>query len=200
MARRRPGDKPLSEPKMESLLGLNELTNMNWIFHSEPVICSCAVITVPADVLALSSAKTSAGTLMTRFRSHMYMRQALKLLILVQLSYISNYRDLMEVILNTLRPGQNGRHFADDTFNRIFMNENVRISIKFSLKFVQGPIPNIPALVQIMAWRHPGDKPLSEPVMVSLLTHIYVTRPQWVNDVDLVCLSTLEVAEHRKNE
>ena len=32
-----------------------------------------------------------------------------------------------------------------------------------------------------MAWRRPGDKPLSEPVMVSLLTHICVTRPQWVN-------------------
>ena len=32
-----------------------------------------------------------------------------------------------------------------------------------------------------MAWRRSGDKPLSEPVMVSLLTHICVTRPQWVN-------------------
>ena len=65
---------------------------------------------------------------------------------------------------NTLRPRQNGRHFADDTFNRIFVNENVRIAIKFLLKFVpKGPINNIPALVQIMAWRRPGDKPLSEP-------------------------------------
>ena len=83
---------------------------------------------------------------------------------------------------NTLRPTQNGRHFADDTFNRIVVNENVTISIKFSLKFVpKGQINNISALVQIMAWRRPGDKPLSEPVMVSLLTHICVTRPQWVN-------------------
>ena len=84
--------------------------------------------------------------------------------------------------INTLWPRQNGRHFADDTFNRIFVNANARISIKFSLKFVpKGPINNIPALVQIMAWHRPGDKPLSEPVMVSLLTHICVTRPQWVN-------------------
>ena len=84
---------------------------------------------------------------------------------------------------NTLRPRQNGRHFADDTFNRIFVNENARISIKFSLKFVpKGPINNIPALVPIMAWRRPGDKPLSEPMMVRLLTHICVTRPQWVNN------------------
>ena len=33
----------------------------------------------------------------------------------------------------------------------------------------------------MMAWRRPGDKPLSEPMMVSLLTHICVTQPQWVN-------------------
>ena len=45
----------------------------------------------------------------------------------------------------------------------------------------KGPINNIPALVQIMAWCRPGDKPLSEQMMVSLLMHICVTRPQWVN-------------------
>ena len=83
---------------------------------------------------------------------------------------------------NTLRPRQNGRHFTDDTFKPIFLNENIHISIKISLKFVpKVPINNIPALVQIMAWRRPGDKPLSEPMMVCLLTHICVTRPQWVN-------------------
>ena len=31
-----------------------------------------------------------------------------------------------------------------------------------------------------MAWRRSDDKPLSEPVMVSLLKHICVTPPQWV--------------------
>ena len=82
---------------------------------------------------------------------------------------------------NTLRPRQNGRHFADDIFKCIFLNENLWISIKFSLKFVpKGPINHIPALVQIMAWRRPGDKPLSEPMMIILLVHICVTRPQWV--------------------
>ena len=87
---------------------------------------------------------------------------------------------------NTMRPRQNARHFADDTFNRIFVKEIVRISIKFSLKFVpKGPINNITALFQIIAWRRPGDKPLSEPVMVSLLTHICVTRPQWVKTLKL---------------
>ena len=84
--------------------------------------------------------------------------------------------------LNTLRPRQKGRHFADDIFKWIFLNENVWISIKISLKFVpQGPINNIPALVQIMAWCRPGDKPLSGPMMVRLPTHICVARPQWVN-------------------
>ena len=87
------------------------------------------------------------------------------------------------LIFNTLRPRQNGRRFADDTFKRIFLNENVRISIKISLKFVRkGPINNNPPLVRIMAWRWSGDKPLSEPMMVSLLTHICVTRPQWVKE------------------
>ena len=54
--------------------------------------------------------------------------------------------------------------------------------VKISLKLVpRGLINNIPELVQIMAWRRPGDKPLSEPMMVSLPTHICVSRPQWVN-------------------
>ena len=84
--------------------------------------------------------------------------------------------------VNTLRPRQNGRYFADDIFKCIFLNENVWIPIKIWLRFVpKGPINNIPALVQIMAWRRPGDKPLSEPMMVCLTTHICVTRPQWVN-------------------
>ena len=83
--------------------------------------------------------------------------------------------------INTLRPRQNGRHFADDIFKCIFLNESVWIPIKISLKLVpRGPINNIPALVQILAWRRPGDKPLSETMMVSLPTHICVTRPQWV--------------------
>ena len=91
-------------------------------------------------------------------------------------------------ILNTLRPRQNGRHFTDDIFKWIFLNENVYIPIKISLKFVpQGPINNIPELVQIMAWRRPGDKPLSGPMMVRLLTHICVTRPQWVKLMKYVC-------------
>ena len=84
--------------------------------------------------------------------------------------------------LNTLRPRQKGRHFADNIFKCIFFSGYVWISLKISLRFVpNGPINNIPALVQIIAWRRPDDKPLSEPMVVGLLMHICVTRPQWVN-------------------
>ena len=84
--------------------------------------------------------------------------------------------------INTLRPRQNGHHFPENIFNCLFLEENVWILIKISLKFVpKGPISKMSALVQIMAWRHPGDKPLSEQMMVSLLMHICITRPQWVN-------------------
>ena len=80
---------------------------------------------------------------------------------------------------NTLRPRQNGRQIPDDIFKLLFLYENIGISINISPKFVpKGLIDNMTALVQIMAWRRPGDKPLLEPMIVSLLTHICVTRPQ----------------------
>ena len=89
---------------------------------------------------------------------------------------------VLDIPVNTLRPRLYGRHFPDDIFLCIFLNENEWLSIKISLKFVpKVPISNIPSLVQIMAWRRPGDKPLCEPMMVVLPTHICVTRPQWVN-------------------
>ena len=70
-------------------------------------------------------------------------------------------------LVNTLRPTQNGHHFADNILKFISLYENFRNSSKFSLKFVpKGPINNTAALVQIMVLRRPGDKPLSEPMMV----------------------------------
>ena len=63
----------------------------------------------------------------------------------------------MEILNNTLgyakleyhiKAETNGRHFLDDIFKWIFLNENVLISIKISLKFFpKGQIINIPALV-----------------------------------------------------
>ena len=76
-----------------------------------------------------------------------------------------------------------GRVCRNDIFNCV-LNENVCISFKIPLKLCpKVRINNSPALVQIMAWRRPGDKPLSEPMMVSLLTYICVTRPQRVNRI-----------------
>ena len=96
---------------------------------------------------------------------------------------IKDGQNLMSISINTLRPRQNGRHFPDDILKCIFLNENVWISLTISLKCVRKVrINNIPSLVQIIAWHRPGDKPLSEPMMVSLLTHICVTRPQWVDN------------------
>ena len=57
--------------------------------------------------------------------------------------------------INTLRPRQTCRYFWFLSLRKI------------SLKFVpKVRINNIPALDQIMAWRRPGDKPLSEPMIV----------------------------------
>ena len=75
--------------------------------------------------------------------------------------------------LNTLRLRQNGCHLADAIFKCIFLNENVWISVKISLKFFpKVQINNIPALVQMISWCRPGDKPLSQPMVISLQTHM----------------------------
>ena len=58
-----------------------------------------------------------------------------------------------------------------------------QLKFHWSLFCCKGLINNIPALVWIMACHRPGDKPLYEPMMVTLLTHICVTRPQWVNSL-----------------
>ena len=105
-------------------------------------------------------------------------------------------------LINSLRPRPNRRHFADDVFKRIFENENEWISPGISLTFVpKVRINNIPALFQIMAWHRPGDKPLSEPMMVCWQTHICVTRPQWVKEMTdvLTNVCTVEVLEGISN-
>ena len=78
--------------------------------------------------------------------------------------------------VNKSRLRQNGRHFQT-TFSNSFslmkilyfdedFNEKLCILMKISLKFVpRGPINNIPALFQIMAWRRTGNNPFSEAMM-----------------------------------
>ena len=63
---------------------------------------------------------------------------------------------------------------ADDSFKCIFLNENDIIPIRISLKFVTRSAINIkPALVQAMAWRRKGDKPLPKP-MLTQFTDAYM--------------------------
>ena len=92
-----------------------------------------------------------------------------------------DHKGWITTYLNTLRSRQNGRYFPDDIFECIFLKENVRIPIKILLKFVpKSPINNIPALVQIMAWRRTGDKPLSEPMMTQL-NDAYMRHSAWMS-------------------
>ena len=88
--------------------------------------------------------------------------------------------------INTLRLRQNGRHFTDNIFKCISLNENIWILIYISLNFVpKGQINNIPSLVQIMAWCLSGNKPLSEPMMVSYWS-IY-------GYVHLICMTVIPI-------
>ena len=67
-------------------------------------------------------------------------------------------------------PQQNGHHFVDGTFQCIILNVNDCILIRIPLKFVRkGPIDNMPALVQVMAWHRADNKPLSEPMMTQFI-------------------------------
>ena len=51
-----------------------------------------------------------------------------------------------------------------------------------------------------MAWRQIGDKPLTEPITVNLLTHICVTRPQWVNPHVATFAARLWVTKRRDDD
>ena len=69
-----------------------------------------------------------------------------------------------QLSFNTSRLRQKAVIFQTTFPNAFSWMKMDKILFKISLKFVpQGPINYIPALVQIMAWRHPGDKPLSVP-------------------------------------
>ena len=91
---------------------------------------------------------------------------------------------------STVRPRRKLPPFRRQHFQMHFLESKcIKISINTSLKFVpRSPINKIPAMVGIMAWRRAGDKPLSELMMVSLLTHICVTQPQCVKQN--VCFNT----------
>ena len=73
--------------------------------------------------------------------------------------------------------------FHRQHFQTYFLERRVEILMVISLKcVVKGQINNIPALVQIMAWCQPGNKPFSETMMENLLMHLCVTLPQLLKE------------------
>ena len=97
-------------------------------------------------------------------------------------------------MFNILRPRQNGCRFADDTFKRIFLNKNILISIKISLKFVsKGTFTKFFSIGS-----DNGDNPLSELMMISLLMHICYTRAQWVNHDTILVISHGVYNSHKR--
>ena len=75
----------------------------------------------------------------------------------------------LNVLINSSPHGQMAAILADDTFLCILLNENDRIPIQISRRFVpRSPIDNKPALVHVMAWRRTGGKPLSEPILIQI--------------------------------
>ena len=85
---------------------------------------------------------------------------------------------------------------ADGIFNCIYLNEKDRIAIQISLKYIpRSPIDNKAALVQVMAWRRIGDKPLSEPMLtrfsdanMRLKGEMSLTYHRWVYHVHTALL------------
>ena len=102
---------------------------------------------------------------------------------------IQSARELKSICtFNTLRPNKKAAIFQT-TFSNAFswmITNECRSRFRRSLFLTL--INNMPALDQAMALRWAGNKPLPKPVMVSLLSHLYVTRPQW--DKWKRCLTT----------
>ena len=102
-----------------------------------------------ADGLPTERARASASTILTMLNQNNSFTPRLTLHVLVSHIWVGK---LSHHRFNTLRPRQNGHHFAGDISRCIFLNANVWIPIKISLKFIpKGPVNNIPTLVQIMA-------------------------------------------------
>ena len=148
-----------------------------------------AIIWTNAGILLIGPLETNFSEFLIGIQTSSFTKMHLKMSsakwrpVCLGLNVLSNSSALnRQYTINTLWPRQNGRYIADNIFIFIFLNEKVWILIKISLNFVpKYPIYNTPALVQVMAYRRSGDKPLSEPMMVSLLMHICITQPQWVN-------------------
>ena len=87
------------------------------------------------------------------------------------------------------------RHFQMHFLEWKCMDFDFNIQLNF---VPNGLINNSPSLIQILAWCRLGDKPLSEPMVVSLLTHMCVTRSQGVSNYRYTCISCF-ASHYRRN-
>ena len=120
-----------------------------------------SVSNVAADGMAPLADKASASIAITKSKRHVwpyYKRRSV-----IEVTDLRVVRNVTHLPLDKMAAIS-----ADDIFRCIFVNEKFCILIKISLKIVpKGLIDNNAALVQVMAWRRTGDKPLSEPMYMS---------------------------------
>ena len=110
---------------------------------------------------------------------------------------------------DTLRPPENGRHFADCIFKFIFLYEDCFMSIQISPNLVPNdPINNKPALVQIMVpkKRHAITKTNDGLVywrtyasldLVELIDHSGSYSGNWLNKDSLI---SVECVTHKRKD
>ena len=101
--------------------------------------------------------------------SHSAQRQAWIDALDKKLSELEKAR-MVQVGFGTMRPGQDGWHFAGNIFKCLFLNENFCLLI-FNL-LPLGSIDNMSYVVQVLAWRWTGSKPLSELMMTKFSCNI----------------------------
>ena len=89
-----------------------------------------------------------------------------------------------EVLLTHLPLDKMAHTFADNIFKHIFFNENVRLPLQISLKFVpRGSNDNKSALVLVWLGAGPVTKRYLNQCWPDSPTHICGTRGRWVNTV-----------------
>ena len=172
MVKRRPGDKPLFEQwwRIYASLGLNELSVDNCCTKGvgEGVNFTLVLPDSSTDARALGTSGVSTDFKSVSNRRSVLSSSSLSKKMIIyrwdQKYITSRPRQMTAVFQATflnwfpwMKIYQFWLRFHWSLFSRIPM-----ISLNFVLK---GQINNIPSLVQIMAGRRPGEKPLSEPMI-----------------------------------